>query len=150
MAQRAIVMTANVPTAVRAMKAGAFDVIEKPCDGQALLQMIRSVPGFAGGFGAGAQAVRCAPPMAVAAARRMLALSPREREVLALVIEGKSRRAIALELGLSPRTIEVHRARLMARLGVGSFVEAVRLAILASLTQDGMDLAQHHPTLAAD
>ena len=151
MAQRVIVMTAtaDVPTAVQAMKAGAFDVIEKPCDGQTLLRMIRTVPGFASAPDAGPQAALRPPPLAVAAAQRMLALSKREREVLALVIEGKPRKAIASELGLSPRTIEVHRARMVARLGVGSFVEVVRLAILASLARDGGDVPPQ-PQLAAD
>ena len=62
-------------------------------------------------------------------------LSPREREVLGLLVAGKPNKLIARDLGLSPRTVEVHRARLMARLGVGSLAEAVRLAVRAELGQ---------------
>ena len=54
-----------------------------------------------------------------------------EREVLNLLIAGKSNKVIARDLGLSPRTVEIHRARLMTRLGVGSLAEAVRIAVRA-------------------
>ena len=64
---------------------------------------------------------------------RIAVLSPREREVLDLLMAGKPNKAIARDLGLSPRTVEVHRARLMARLDVGSLAEAVRLAVQAGL-----------------
>jgi two-component system, LuxR family, response regulator FixJ len=125
-----VVMTAHgdVPTAVRAMKAGAADFVEKPFDDEALLAAIEAAlaapgppPGAAG----------TADPAAAEAAARVAALSPREREVLDRIMAGKPNKTIANELGLSPRTVEVHRARLMARLGVGSVAEAVRLAVRA-------------------
>jgi len=58
-------------------------------------------------------------------------LSPRERQVLYGIAEGKSSKVIAFELGLSVRTIEVYRARMMERLGLRHMAEAVRLAVLA-------------------
>jgi two-component system, LuxR family, response regulator FixJ len=121
-----VVMTAHgdVAMAVRAMKAGAVDFVEKPFDDEALLAATEAAlrtPHVAGAAGADD------------AAERMAALSPREREVLELLIAGKPNKLIARDLGLSPRTVEVHRARLMARLGVGSLAEAVRLAVHAEL-----------------
>ena len=121
-----IVMTAHgdVSTAVRAMKAGAADFIEKPFDDDALLASV----------GAALKPTQASGPAGAAdAAARIAALSPREREVLDLLIAGKPNKLIARDLGLSPRTVEVHRARLMARLGVGSLAEAVRLAVQAEL-----------------
>ena len=121
-----VVMTAHgdVSTAVRAMKAGAADFVEKPFDDEALLAAV----------GAALDAAQA--PVAEEsddAAERVAALSPREREVLDQLIAGKPNKHIARDLGLSPRTVEVHRARMMARLGVGSLAEAVRLAVRAEL-----------------
>jgi two-component system, LuxR family, response regulator FixJ len=128
-----VVITAHgdVPTAVRAMKAGAADFIDKPFDDKALLASVEAAltaPESPPPVAAGA-----ADPAAAEAAARIAALSPREREVLDRMMAGMSNKAIANELGLSPRTVEVHRARLMARLGVGSVAEAVRLAVRAEL-----------------
>ncbi len=123
-----IVMTAHgdVSTAVRAMKAGAVDFIEKPFDDDALLATISAALDMSGASGVTAEAVA-----------RVAALSPREREVLDLLILGKPNKAIARDLGLSPRTVEIHRARLMTRLDVGSLAEAVRLAVRAELGRRG-------------
>jgi two-component system, LuxR family, response regulator FixJ len=123
-----VVMTAHgdVSMAVRAMKAGAVDFVEKPFDDQALLAATEAALGTAQATGtAGTDE----------AVERIAALSPREREVLGLLVAGKPNKLIARDLGLSPRTVEVHRARLMARLGVGSLAEAVRLAVRAELGQ---------------
>jgi two-component system response regulator FixJ len=122
-----IVMTAHgdVPTAVRAMKAGAADFVEKPFSRSALLAAIETaLQQPSSGPAAAGDAAR-------EAAGRIAALSPREREVLDLLAAGRSNKAIAQELRLSPRTIEIHRARMMARLGVSSLAEAVRLAVRA-------------------
>jgi DNA-binding CsgD family transcriptional regulator len=67
------------------------------------------------------------------AARRIATLSPREREVLDALVAGQSNKGIAFELGLSVRTVEVHRARMMDRLGARHLAEAVRLAVIARL-----------------
>ena len=129
-----IVMTAygDIPTAVRAMKAGASDFVEKPFRGAALLAAIRAAfhqetRPFVSGRALEAD-------VTTEAAARVGVLSPREREVLGLLTEGKSNKAIAQELGLSPRTVEIHRARMMSRLQVGSLAEAVRLALRAEVS----------------
>ena len=121
-----VVMTAHgdVSTAVRAMKAGAADFVEKPFDDEALLAAVGAALGAARAPAAG---------VSDDAAERIAALSPREREVLDQLVAGKPNKHIARDLGLSPRTVEVHRARMMARLGVGSLAEAVRLAVRAEL-----------------
>ena len=120
-----IVMTAHgdVSTAVRAMKAGAADFVEKPFDDELLLEAIAAALGASGASGADT------------AATRIAALSQREREVLELLVAGKSNKLIARELALSPRTVEAHRARLMERLGVRSLAEAVRLSVQAELAR---------------
>ena len=122
-----VVMTAHgdVPTAVRAMKAGAHDFIEKPFDDETLLAVLEAA------LAEGAPPRAAAAGPAAEAAARIAALSPREREVLDRLTAGKSNKAIASELALSPRTVEAHRARLLARLGVTSVAEAVRLAVRA-------------------
>ena len=126
-----LVMTAHgdVSTAVRAMKAGAVDFVEKPFEDDTLLAAIDAALGTPQAAGADD------------AAERVAALSPREREVLDLLIAGKPNKHIARDLGLSPRTVEVHRARMMARLGVGSLAEAVRLAVQAELGQTARNAA---------
>ncbi len=132
-----IVMTAHgdVPTAIRAMKAGAADFIEKPFSRAVLLTAIGTAL-------EAREAAEAAPPRlatyaaaAAEAGARIATLPPRERQVLDLLLAGKSNKAIAQELGLSPRTVETHRARLMTRLGVASLAEAVRFAILAEFSE---------------
>lgn len=128
-----LVMTSHgdIALAVRAMKAGAFEFLEKPFDDEAMLSAVRAALAVNGeDQPAGREETRVE---IVDAAARVATLSPREREVLDLAMEGKSSKVIAHELGLSPRTVEVHRLRLMARLGVGSLAEAVRLSVLAEL-----------------
>jgi two-component system, LuxR family, response regulator FixJ len=122
-----IVMTAggDVQTAVRAMKAGAFDFIEKPFDDEVLLNAIETSLARAG------QGDRA--DKTLDAARRLGALSPRERQVLDALLAGRPNKVIAYDLGLSVRTVEVHRARMMERLGVRQLSEAIRLAVMAKL-----------------
>lgn len=122
-----IVMTAggDVQTAVRAMKAGAFDFIEKPFDDEVLLNAIETSLAPAG---QGDRADKTSD-----AARRLGALSPRERQVLDALLAGRPNKVIAYDLGLSVRTVEVHRARMMERLGVRQLSEAIRLAVMAKL-----------------
>jgi len=125
-----IVMTghADVAMAVRALKSGAFDFIEKPFSDDVLLAAIT---------GAHAQLndekLDGADPRFASAAQRVAGLTAREREVLELLAEGKPNKIIAHELGLSQRTVENHRARMMERLAVGSLAEALRIVVLAEL-----------------
>jgi two-component system response regulator FixJ len=126
-----IIMTGqgDIQSAVRAMKAGAVDFIEKPSDDATLFAAIE------GAF------ARTKPfdrlPEAAEASRLIAALSPREREVLDALVAGRSNKTIAFDLGLSVRTVEVHRARMMDRLGVRQLGEAVRLAVMARFTSGG-------------
>jgi two-component system response regulator FixJ len=126
-----IIMTGqgDVQSAVRAMKAGAVDFIEKPFDDTTLFAAIE------GAFRRAKLSDRF--PEAEGAARRIAALSPREREVLDALVRGQSNKIIAFDLGLSVRTVEVHRARMMDRLGVRQLGEAVRLAVMARFAPDG-------------
>jgi two-component system response regulator FixJ len=114
----------DIQTAVRAMKAGAFDFIEKPYEDEVLLRAVEA-------------ALTVTPDgsirQAVDAAQRIAKLSPREREVLRALVAGASNKIIAYDLGLSARTVEVHRARMMDRLGTRQLAEAIRLAVLATL-----------------
>ena len=71
------------------------------------------------------------------AAALIAMLSPRERQVLEALVAGHPNKVIAFDLGISVRTIEVHRARMMDRLGVRQFAGAVRLAVLARLAGEG-------------
>jgi two-component system response regulator FixJ len=126
-----IVMTAqgDVQTAVRAMKAGAVDFIEKPYGDDALVAAIESA------LKDGAAKGRTDD---IAAAAALIdTLSPRERQVLEALVAGQPNKVIAFDLGISVRTVEVHRARMMDRLGVRQFAEAVRLSVLATLAERG-------------
>jgi two-component system response regulator FixJ len=115
----------DVPTAVRAMKTGAVDFIEKPFDDERLLASIElAVAGERGG-GRDREALE--------AAQRIVLLSPRERQVLDGLVAGHPNKVIAHDLGISVRTVEVHRARMLQRLGTRRAAEAIRLAVMATL-----------------
>jgi two-component system response regulator FixJ len=116
----------DVPLAVRAMKAGAIDFIQKPFDSQTILDSLKAA--FA----------RLATPTgqdpnAEAAARKLDLLSPRERAVLEGLLEGLPNKSIAYDLGISPRTVEIHRARVMDKMGARSLSELIRLALTAGV-----------------
>jgi FixJ family two-component response regulator len=110
----------DVELAVRAMKHGAFDFIEKPFKGKVLLALIQNA------VQTGARR-RTEAAQRRATAERLAALSGREHEVLAGIVKGKTNRAIAADLGITSKTVEYHRARLMEKLGVTSVAELVRL-----------------------
>jgi two-component system, LuxR family, response regulator FixJ len=118
-----IIMTGHgdVPMAVRAMKAGALDFLEKPFNDQALIEAVQRALGA------------CAPRPQGEIARHYATLTPREREVMALIVEGRANKVVGAELGMSVRTVEVHRARIMEKMGVRSLAELVR----AALSMDG-------------
>ena len=126
-----IVMTGagDINTAVRAMKAGAFDFIEKPF-ANALL--VATIEGALAKNGVADRVLENAEAM-----RRIAALTPREREVLDGLVAGRQNKIIAADLGISVRTVEVHRARMLDRLGTRRVADAIRLAVVASLTPSG-------------
>jgi len=121
-----IVITAHgdIPMARAALKAGAEDFLEKPIDEDALLQALRSA------LDRDSRRIQQAAESA-RFAERLNGLTLRERQVMDLVAEGRSNRETAQALGISLRTVEVHRARVMDKLGVRSVPELVRLAIAA-------------------
>jgi FixJ family two-component response regulator len=117
-----IVITAHgdVAAARQAFLADAVDFIEKPFDGEQLLAAIETAL-------AGLQAVATVREAVPRQRSAMGSLSAREREVMALMVKGLHNRRIAEELGISPRTVEVHKARVMEKLGVRTLVDLVRL-----------------------
>ena len=119
-----IVMTghADVPLAVRAMKAGAADFIEKPFGDEAILASIE---------GALKRKPRVTDP---ALLERLESLTPREREVLELLVIGHPNKVIAHRLDISPRTVEIHRAHVMEKMKAKSLPELVRTAMRAGVT----------------
>jgi two-component system response regulator FixJ len=113
----------DVGLAVEAMKAGAFDFLEKPLDDAVLLKALLGAQNAdAGDYLERSRAVE-----------QIAALSPRETDVLRLVVAGRANKLIAQQLGISPRTVEVHRANLMRRLGAESLSELVRMSLAAGL-----------------
>ncbi|MEL6061457.1 MULTISPECIES: response regulator FixJ [unclassified Methylobacterium] len=121
-----IVMTghADVPLAVEAMREGAQDFIEKPFDDEVLLSTVRAALAQA------EQGAARAGEMAAVRAR-MSALTERERQVLDGLVAGKANKVIGLDLGISPRTVEIYRANVMSKLQAGSLSELVRAALVA-------------------
>lgn len=119
-----VVMTghADVPLAVRAMKAGAVDFIEKPFGDEVILGSIA---------GALKRAPRVADRELVG---RLDSLTPREREVLELLVVGHPNKVIAHRLDISPRTVEIHRAHVMEKMKARSLPELVRTAMQAGVT----------------
>jgi two-component system, LuxR family, response regulator FixJ len=116
----------DIRTAVRAMKAGASDFLEKPYRDQTLLGAIEATFKKEG---------RIARDRDIAeAVQRIATLSPRERDVLDGLMAGRPNKLIAYQLGISVRTVEVHRARMMERLGVRQLAEAIRLGVMARLS----------------
>jgi two-component system response regulator FixJ len=121
-----IIMTGHgdVTLAVRAMKAGAIDFIEKPFEKATLLGAIEQ----------GVKRLRDVEKghdLAKEATVRLGALTPRERDVLGGLAQGLPNKTIAYDLGISPRTVEIHRANLMAKREVRSLSEALRIAFAA-------------------
>ncbi len=115
---------ADIRDAVSAMRLGAIDFLQKPCTPRDLFDKLRL------GFDKVAEQERAAQARAQLG-DRFASLSEREKEVLHLLIEGKVNREIAAMLDLSTRTVEVYRAKLMMKLGVGSLAEAVTMAYSA-------------------
>jgi two-component system response regulator FixJ len=119
---------ADVAMAVRAMKLGARDFLEKPFDPDRLIATV-------------AEALRPQAPDAgttPAIVRGLETLTPRERAVLERLVLGQSNKSIARALEISPRTVEVHRARVMAKMAADSLSQLVRMALRAGIDPDAV------------
>ena len=117
-----IIMTGfgDVPIAVRAMKQGAVDFIEKPYQPDELLERIQQA--------IAEDAKRLSTASAQIALReRVATLTKREREVMDLVVKGSANKVVAIDLGISERTVEIHRSRVMKKMGARSLAELVNL-----------------------
>lgn len=119
-----VVITAfgDVPTAVRAMHAGAADFLEKPFRDQELLDLIhRCLKDH--------RKVLVNQLKTEQVQERMALLTPREQEVMSMVVKGQANRQVAEVLGLSTRTVEIHRARVMEKMQASSLAELVRMVL---------------------
>ena len=116
----------DVALAVRAMKAGAIDFIEKPFAADAIVASVDS--GLARLAASGAE-----DPLTAGAASRLALLSPREREVLQGLLAGLPNKSIAYDLAISPRTVEIHRARVMDKMAAKSLSELIRMSLAAGV-----------------
>lgn len=120
---------ADVAMAVRAMKAGAYDFIEKPYNDALMLELLQSAIEYD-------QDCRKTQSMVDDVRQKVSRLTPRENEVMKFVLRSTQNKVIAHELGISIKTVELHRANLMAKMNVASPAELVRLAMIAGLDQD--------------
>ena len=127
-----IIMTGHgdVPLAVRAMKAGAVDFLEKPFDDERMLASVRRA------LEIGSRA-RSRNAEAVAAKNLLASLTPRERGVLDKLVQGRSNKVVAYELGISPRTVEIHRAHIMGKMDASSLSDLVRVVLAAEQASNG-------------
>jgi len=114
----------DVSMAVKAMKNGAVDFIEKPFDDEALIVSIRNALQHD-------EKQRALRAQRADIAARMAELTPREHEVMTMVTDGRSNKEIATALGVSAKTVEVHRARVMDKMRADSLAELVRMVMIA-------------------
>jgi FixJ family two-component response regulator len=135
---------ANVTVVVRALRAGAMSFIEKPLDGDELIAtVVSALEHSANIFDRDCRRADFE--------RRLACLTPRESEILSHLVVGKANKVVAYDLGISERTVEVHRYRLLRKMCVGSMVELARLA--GSFDGLGTQLAgqgEHHVFLGRD
>ncbi len=122
---------ADVGTAVDMLKRGAFDFFEKPFADELLLDRVQQALSFD-------DSRRHASAQREAVAARIACLTAREHEVFQEVVHGKANKVVALEFGISEKTVEVHRARVMQKLGANSLAELVRFDLLAQQPTDSL------------
>jgi len=114
----------DVPLAVQAMKAGAIDFLEKPFSEDMILTSVRRALEIGSRARGRAAETRAAKDL-------LSALTPRERGVLDRLVQGRSNKVVAHELGISPRTVEIHRAHIMSKMEASSLSDLVRLVLTA-------------------
>lgn len=120
----------DIPLAVQAMKAGAVDFIEKPYNDHQLLDTIGRALDMA-------RNRHSENSVAQEAKERVASLTPREAQVLAHLIAGRANKVTAYELGISPRTVEIHRAHVMEKMQARSLSDLVRMALEAGVRAPG-------------
>lgn len=119
---------ADVPMAVRALKAGAFDFIEKPFNDQVMLERVQKAIEHA-------MRIRAEAEQRAEIDQRIETLTPRERQVMEMVVNGMANKQVAAELGLSEKTIEVHRKHVMDKMRAGNVADLIRMALSGSSYQ---------------
>lgn len=112
-----------------AIEVGAADFIEKPFDDRAIMDCVRQVISQRA-------TTRASPGSIDAEAARISLLTPRERDVLEQLVIGRPNKLIGYELGISPRTVEIHRARVMHKMNAKSLSHLVRIALAAGIDPD--------------
>ncbi|MCB1902640.1 MAG: response regulator transcription factor [Gammaproteobacteria bacterium] len=122
----------DVPMAVRAMKSGAVDFIEKPFNDEMLLESIRNALNKD-------IEQRAAQAERAEIATRLANLTPREHEVMEMVTAGKSNKDIAQSLGVSAKTVEAHRSRVMEKMQADSLADLVKMAVTANIESNSDD-----------
>ncbi|HUN49237.1 MAG TPA: response regulator FixJ [Stellaceae bacterium] len=121
---------ADVPLAVQAMKSGAVDFVEKPFEEATIVAAIRRA------FDLGIETAR-AEAAGAEIGQRLQSLTAREREVLHALVAGKPNKIIAYDLSISPRTVEIHRARVMDKMQARTLSDLVRMALSAGVGSKG-------------
>jgi len=121
-----IIMTGHgdVPLAVQAMKAGAIDFLEKPFEEEIMLTSVRRAMEIGSRARGRAEEAKAAKDL-------LSSLTPRERSVLEKLVQGQSNKVVAFELGISPRTVEIHRAHIMDKMEASSLSDLVRVVLTA-------------------
>ncbi len=120
----------DVGMAVKAMRAGAMDFIEKPFHDEDLLRSIQRALEYD-------QRQRLSRAARADIQARVADLTPREHEVMGMVTDGKANREIAVALGVTPKTVEAHRARVMEKMRAESLAELVRMVLIAGREEGG-------------
>ena len=120
-----IVLTghADVPIAIRAMKLGAYDFLEKPYSDNGLLSCVKTALALG-------QEIDHLELEKITAADAIRNLTEREREVMCMIVEGNTNKSVAAELGISEKTVEVHRSRVMHKTSARSFSDLVRICLI--------------------
>jgi two-component system, LuxR family, response regulator FixJ len=121
----------DIAMAVAAVKAGAFDFIEKPLDDDALMESI-------GRASDGAEQHQKVQARVAEIATRAAGLSPRQRQVMELVARGLSNKEIALQLGISPRTVDNYRAWVMEKMEAATLADLVRMVVQLEFSKAAM------------
>ncbi len=121
----------DIPLAVKALKAGAVDFIETPCTDDVILDRVQRALELS-------EKAREEEASGDDTAVRLAMLTPREREVLEALVSGQPNKVIAYELGISPRTVEIHRARVMSKMEARSLSHLVRMALAAGIDSEHM------------